>query len=195
MIDATFIYTRRVDHVSKEGYYTVLGVRADRTREVLAIVNFPTESASAWEAALQSLKERGVREVGLVVCDSLTAVESAIWKQFPGAEVQLCTVHLQRNVGKHLKPKDKAPVAADLKDVFRTGEREDSRELGWARWVHFCSKWGRYYPSIRRMAEDERYKLYFTYLSYDYRVQSMATSVLNTPMRGAAMTTIFKFAI
>jgi len=111
-----------------------------------------------------------------VVCDSLTAVESAIWKQFPGAEVQLCTVHLQRNVGKHLKPKDKAPVAADLKDVFRTGEREDSRELGWARWVHFCSKWGRYYPSIRRMAEDERYKLYFTYLSYDYRVQSMLYS-------------------
>lgn len=30
-IDATFIYTRRIDHVSKEGYYTILGVRADRT--------------------------------------------------------------------------------------------------------------------------------------------------------------------
>jgi len=47
MIDATFIHTRRVDNVSKEGYYTILGVREDRTREVLAIVNFPTESASA----------------------------------------------------------------------------------------------------------------------------------------------------
>jgi putative transposase len=30
MIDATFIYTRRVDCVSKEGYYTILGVKEDR---------------------------------------------------------------------------------------------------------------------------------------------------------------------
>lgn len=105
MIDATFIYTRRVDSVSKEGYYTILGVRDDRTREVLAIVNFPTESASGWEEVFNGLKSRGVQSVGLVVCDSLTAIEDAIWRVFKDAEVQLCTIHLQRNVLKHVKPK------------------------------------------------------------------------------------------
>jgi transposase-like protein len=34
LVDAAFIYTRRGDSVSKEGYYTILGVREDRTREV-----------------------------------------------------------------------------------------------------------------------------------------------------------------
>jgi len=57
MIDATFIYTRRVDNVSKEAYYTILGMRKDRTREVLAVVNFPTESAQAWEEVFSELKK------------------------------------------------------------------------------------------------------------------------------------------
>ncbi|MBW7848845.1 MAG: IS256 family transposase [Bacteroidales bacterium] len=176
MIDATFISTRRVDHVSKEGYYTILGVRADRSREVISIVNFPTESASAWETMLSSLKERGVKEIGLIVCDSLTAIEESIWKQFPGAEVQLCTIHLQRNVNKHIKPKDKALVAEDLKDVLRTGDRYDTPSDGWQRWQLFCKKWGKYYPSIKKMGENERYKLHFTYLGYDYRTHNMLYS-------------------
>ncbi len=176
MIDASFIYTRRIDHVSKEGYYTILGVRPDRTREVLSVVNFPTESAIAWEVVLKSLKERGINEIGLIVCDSLSAIEDAIWRQFPEAEIQLCAIHLQRNVMKHIKPKDKAVVADDLKDVLRTGDRNDSPENGWNRWLTFCAKWGKYYPSIKRMSENDRYKLNFTYLSYDYRTHSMLYS-------------------
>lgn len=176
MIDACFIYTRRVDHVSKEGYYSILGVRPDRTREVLAVVNFPTESASAWEQVFISLQERGVKEIGLFVCDSLTAIEDAIWRQFPGAEVQLCTVHLQRNVIKHIKSKDKATAASELSDVFRTGDRYDTPEAGWSRWQAFCDKWGRHYPSIKRMGENQRYRLNFTYLQYDYRTHSMLHS-------------------
>ena len=176
LIDATFIYTRRIDHVSKEAYYTILGVRKDRTREVLAIVNFPTESAQAWEEVFAELKVRGMKETGLVICDSLSSIEQAIWKQFPGTEIQLCTIHLQRNVQKRIKPKDKAAVADDFKDVFRTGDRHDSKTRGWARWLTFCKKWGRYYPSIGRMAKERRYLLYFTYLDYDYRMQNMIYS-------------------
>jgi transposase-like protein len=176
MIDATFIYTRRIDHVSKEGYYTILGVRADRTREVLAVINFPTESAIAWEVVLKSLKERGLKEIGLIVCDSLTAIEDSIWRQFPKTEIQLCAIHLQRNVNKHIKPKDKALVAEDLKEVLRTGDRNDTVEKGYQRWLEFCSKWGKYYPSIKRMGENERYKLNFTYLGYDYRTHNMLYS-------------------
>lgn len=45
-IDATYVATRRNDSVSNKAYYVILGVKEDRTREVLSIVNFPTESAS-----------------------------------------------------------------------------------------------------------------------------------------------------
>lgn len=175
-IDATFIYTRRVDNVSKEAYYTILGVRCDRTREVLAIVNFPTESASAWEDVFMTLKQRGMKETSLVVCDSLTSIETAIWKNFPQADIQLCTVHLQRNIQKHIKPRDKAEVAEDFKEVVCTGDKSDTSEKAWLRWQGFCQKWGKRYPSIGRMGLNDRYKLHFTYLGYDYRMQSMIYS-------------------
>ncbi|MDQ0477048.1 transposase, partial [Chryseobacterium sp. MDT2-18] len=42
-IDATFVHTRRDKSVSKEGYYTILEIKEDGSREVLSIVNHPTE--------------------------------------------------------------------------------------------------------------------------------------------------------
>lgn len=172
-IDAVFIPTRRVDSVMKEAYYTILGVRPDRRREVLAIVNFPTESSIGWQEVLEGLKSRGVQQVDLVVCDGLSGIEQAIARTYSGAEVQLCVVHLERNVQKHIRPKEKALVSYDFKEVFDLNNKDDTIEQGWRRWLAFCRKWGTKYPTIKRMGEDERYRLYFTCLRYDYRMRSM----------------------
>ena len=93
-IDATFIPTRRVDSVYKEAYYTILGVKPDRTREVLAVVNFPTEGSSQWEDIFENLQNRGVKKVDLFVSDGLSGIENSIWKYFRNADIQLCVVHL-----------------------------------------------------------------------------------------------------
>jgi len=172
-IDATFISTRRGDQVSKESYHTILGVRADRSREVLAIVNFPVESASAWLDVFVELKNRGVETTNLVVSDSLSAIEDSVWRVYPEAEVQLCVVHLERNVQKRIKPSDKGAVGEDFREVFRTDDRTDNPEKGWLRWKEFTEKWGKKYPSIKSMGENLRYKLHFTYLGFDYRIRSM----------------------
>lgn len=58
-IDAIFISTCREERISKKAYYTLLGIKPDKTREVLSIVNFPTESAPGWKEAIQELKQRG----------------------------------------------------------------------------------------------------------------------------------------
>lgn len=176
LIDATFISTRRVDAVSKEAYYTILGVRADRTREVLAIVNFPTESAIAWSEVFDRLKQRGLERVDLVISDSLTAIEDSVKKHFPTADHQFCVVHLNRSVQKEVKPRHKQEVAQDFKDIFRTGDKRYSLQEALEAWAHFCHKWARYYPKIGRMAQNARISLYFTYLNYDYRIQSMIYS-------------------
>ena len=56
-INATYVLTRRDECVSNEAYYTVLGVKEDRTREVLTVVNFPTESARTGKRYLKILKK------------------------------------------------------------------------------------------------------------------------------------------
>lgn len=81
-IDATFVHTRRDESVSKEAYYSILGVKTDGTREVLAVVNHPTEGATNWENELNNLKTRGLETTNLVVSDALTGIENAVAKAF-----------------------------------------------------------------------------------------------------------------
>ena len=68
---------------------------------------------------------------------------------------------------------DKGEVADDLRQVFRTGDRNYTVEKAWEEWQSFCSKWGRYYRSIKRRCDDPSYKAYFTYLNYDHRKTAM----------------------
>jgi transposase-like protein len=172
-IDATFIPTRRGDSVYKEAYYTLLGVRSDRSREVLGIYNFPTEGASQWEDVLADLKSRGVKEVHLFVSDSLSGVENAIWKLFPTSEIQLCIVHLQRSFLKLVRPKDKAFLAEDFRQVFRTDDPYDTKELIKARYLALVNYWSKTYPSFKNRLKSERMELYFTYIGFDYRIRNM----------------------
>lgn len=172
-IDATFIPTRRVDSVSKEAYYTVLGVLPDRTREVLGVFNFPTEGSNQWVSILEQLKQRGVERIDLVVSDALTSIEDAVWKVFNRAEIQLCTVHLCRNYLKEVKRKHKGELADDFRDVFRSSDRRDTKKAAKGRFNSFCDKWGKYYSYFERQKDNPRIDLYFTYIGYDYRIRPM----------------------
>lgn len=172
-IDATFIPTRRGDSVYKEAYYTLLGVRSDRTREVLGIYNFPTEGAGQWEDVLSDLRQRGVHEVDLFVSDSLSGVENAIWKCYPKADIQLCIVHLQRNLLKLVRPRDKAALAEGFRTVFRTDDPSDNKKAMMERYRAFLNEWAVNYPAFKSRLKNDRMELYFTYVQYDYRIRSM----------------------
>ena len=172
-IDATFWYTRRDGFVSSEAYYTILGVKSDRTREVLAIVNHPTEGSENWRAVFQSLIERGVKGVKLVVSDGLTGIEKSIASSFPEAQHQLCTVHLSRNIAAKVKPKDKKEVMADFKKVLSPDNPNDTQIDGYNRFITFLDKWSKKYTSFKAMKNNPIYTLYFTYLNYHVEIRRM----------------------
>ena len=171
-IDATYISTRRVESVSKEAYYTVLGVKADRTREVLSIINLPTESKEGWKFVFEQLRSRGIKRVDLVVSDAFLGIEDAVSSVYSGVSHQFCVFHLKRNILQQIKPKDKKEIESELEEVFETGNKEDSISNGWQRWLNFIEKNKNKYPVFSRLKAD-RYRYYFTYLQYDYRVRSM----------------------
>jgi transposase-like protein len=171
-IDATYWSTRREDSVSKEAYYTILAVKQDRTREVLSIVNHPTEGATNWLDAFEDLKKRGVAQVQLVVCDGLTGIENAIAQAFPSATIQLCTVHLARNISAKVKPIHKAQIAAELKEVLNPDLEKDSREQGINRFHAFINTWLKMYPSLKIYLLP-RSHYYFNYLNYEKAIRRM----------------------
>ena len=175
-VDCTFVPVRRNGAVRKEAYYSILGVLPDRTREVLALVAHPTESAIGWRAVLQSLRERGVREIGLVVSDGLSGIEDAVAAEFTGADHQLCVVHLMRSMTKKVANKDREQLINDLREVFQDTAHETNPEHVYGKFRRLCEKWGRHYRSINRMVNDSRYEMYFTYIKYHHSIRSMVYS-------------------
>ncbi len=171
-IDATYISTRRGESVSKEAYFTILGVLPDRTREVLSIVNFPTESATAWREVAQELKARGVNKIDLVISDALSGIEESLASEFSKISHQFCIFHLKKNVLSNIKPKDKPAIVEELKEVIKVDDPNDTIEKSWQRWIGFIDKHSVKYPSLEKM-KSERYRHYFTYVKYDYRIRSM----------------------
>lgn len=174
-IDATFVHTRRDKSVSKEGYFTILGIKEDGSREVLTIVNHPTEGALLWQQELESLKNRGVKSVGLVVSDGLTSIENATSKVFPTAKHQLCVVHFKRNVLSVFPRIKRAEVAEDLKEVFEIETTKLTPIDAFEKLIIFVDKWIKQYPSLKSF-NNPRNIAYFTYLEYPPEIQRMIYS-------------------
>lgn len=172
-VDAIHIKIHRKRSVDTEAFYVVLGVKEDKTREVLGIFNRPTESATGWEEMLAGLKDRGLDRIGLLVGDGLAGLPSALSAVYPSTPLQKCVTHLKRNLLSNVRHGDKRELAEDLRDIFRTGQGGYTKQEAWHRWEEMCEKWGRHYRGFKRISQDIEYKYYFTYLDFHPRVQAM----------------------
>jgi len=171
-IDALWVNVRR-DSVQKEAFYVVLGVKEDRTREVLAISHQPTESATGWAILLEELQERGLESIGLIVADGLAGLEDAAGRVYSRADFQRCVTHVKRRLLARVRTEDKPVLADDLRQVFATDRAEDSPDQGWERWQKLCDKWQVKYKRFARLKNNPLYRACFMYLKYDHRMRSM----------------------
>lgn len=169
-IDATFIATRRDKQVSKEAYYTILGVLEDGTREVLSVVNHPTEGAICWKEELEALKERGVTQIDLVVSDALQGIENAVCAAFPQASHQFCVAHVKRQILNSVSHRDKPQMAEELNEVFTLENKEMGSLSGHKLFITFVAKWEKKYPILKKYKAD-RNIAYFTYMDFPVQVQ------------------------
>ncbi|WP_298615438.1 transposase [uncultured Odoribacter sp.] len=164
--------TRRDESVSNEAYYTVLGVREDRTREVRTVAHFPTESTTNWKDVFQDLKEKEVTVVDLLVCDGSPGIENTLADTFPQADLQLCTVHLKRNIVNKVKPWDKKQVMVKLKQIFAPDQWKITPEKAFETFKQFIQRWQKSYPPLKRY-QHKRYRFYFTYYKYEKEIKGM----------------------
>ena len=171
-IDAIHVKVRR-DTVGTEAFYIVLGLKEDLTREVLAILNFPTESASGWQQALMSLKTRGVEQVDLFVFDNLKGLDESIGKCFKQSKQQKCILHFQRNLSKHIRVKDREAFCTQVKEVFNPDEKSYTALQAESNLIAVLDKWTKKYPALNYTIARQDLSLLFTYLSFDYRVRRM----------------------
>jgi len=171
--DCIFITVKRGDSYTNEAVYVAYGVREDLCREIVTLSINPTESAGNWGILLDEMKERGVEKVDLFVADGLSKLEDQIHRAYPGAQFQKCVVHKMRNILNKTRPKDKAAMAEDLKELFDNFGENDTVENALLKVEKFIIKWKKIYTHIGSYFKDGNIEYYFTYIKFSAQVRRM----------------------
>lgn len=88
---------------------------------------------------MNSLKNRGLKDILILCADGLTSLKDAVATAFPQTEFQRCIVHQVRNTLKYVATKDRKNFAADLKKIYTAPDEEtavrirDKVELKWSK--------------------------------------------------------------
>ena len=143
--DALRVKIRDEGLVRNKAVHIALGVRADGTKEILGLWLEQNEGAKFWLRVMNELRNRGVEDVLLAVVDGLKGFPEAIRAVFPDAVVQTCIVHLLRHSLDFVSWKDRKPVAAELKDIYRA---VDAAAAEAALAAFEAGPWGHKYAAI-----------------------------------------------
>jgi len=119
----------------------IVGVRADGTKELVAITDGHRESTDSWADLLRDLKRRGMRAPMVAVGDGALGFWAALRTVWPETTEQRCWVHKVANVLNAL-PKSTQPTARKLLAEIRDAEdREHAVTAIDAFAAEFAVKW------------------------------------------------------
>jgi putative transposase len=137
----------RDGQVANRPIYVALAVTVDGTREILGLwagEHGDGEGAKYWLRVLTEIKNRGVADCCILVCDGLKGLPDAVAAVWPQTVVQTCIVHLLRNSFRYASRKDWSQIAKDLKPVYTAPSEAAALE----RFAEFAGKWEKRYPAI-----------------------------------------------
>ena len=149
-IDAIVVKIRD-GQVTNRPVYTAIGVNIDGERDILGLwVGNGGEGAKFWLQVFTEMKNRGVEDVCIVVCDGLKGLPDAITATWPLAVIQTCVLHLIRNTFRFASKADWDKMSRDLRPVYNAVSEHEAKE----RFVEFTGTWGEKYPAIIRLWEN-----------------------------------------
>jgi putative transposase len=143
--DALRVKIRDEGAVKTKAIYLALGVTPDGRKDVLGLWIEQTEGAKFWLRVMTELQARGVQDVLFAVVDGLAGFPEAITSVFPQTTIQTCIVHLLRHSLDFVTWKDRRPVAAALKAIYRALDAA-AAERALASFA--AGPWGQQYPPI-----------------------------------------------
>jgi putative transposase len=119
----------------------MIGVRADGTKELIALADGFRESAESWADLLRDCKRRGMRAPVLAVGDGALGFWKAIREVFPDTKEQRCWFHAGGNVLAAL-PKSAQPGAkAALAEIWGAEDKDHALRAAKAFADLYSTKW------------------------------------------------------
>lgn len=129
-LDARYEKVRLDGHVRDAAVLLAMGVGEDGKRVLLGVSVAVSEQEVHWRAFLQSLVERGLRGVELVISDAHTGLQAARKAVLGGVPWQRCQFHLQQNAQAFVPRQDmKGEVASAIRAIFNAPTRATADTL------------------------------------------------------------------
>ena len=139
----------------------MIGVRADGSKELIALDDGHRESTESWLDLLRSCKRRGMRAPVLAVGDGALGFWAALRQVFPEAREQRCWFHKIANVLNAL-PKSAQPGAkASLAQIWNAEDKDHAKAAVKAFAADYGAKWPK---AVAKITDDLDVLLAF----YDY---------------------------
>ncbi|GHD34780.1 IS256 family transposase [Streptomyces violarus] len=136
---------------AKSCVLVLMGVRADGTKELIAMSDGYRESADSWADLLRDCARRGMRAPVLAVGDGALGFWKALAEVFPETRHQRCWVHKIANVANAL-PKSAQPGAKKaLQEIYNAEDREHAVKAVAA----FAKTYGTKFPkAVKKITDD-----------------------------------------
>jgi putative transposase len=162
----------RDGHVANRPIYVALAVTVEGKRDILGLwAGDGGEGAKYWLQVLTEIKNRGVADVCMVVCDGLKGLPEAIETVWPQALTQTCGIHLLRASFGYAARQHWDAIARALKPVYTAATQAAAEE----RWLEFAEAWGERYPAIVRLWENS-WAEFVPFLQFDPEIRRVVCS-------------------
>ena len=158
--------------VANRPIYVALAVTVEGTRDILGLwAGDGGEGAKFWLQVLTELRNRGVNDVCMVVCDGLKGLPDAIEATWPQAVTQTCVIHLIRASFRYAGRQHWDAIAKALKPVYTAPTEAAAAE----RFAEFTDAWGSKYPAIVRLWQNA-WAEFVPFLAFDAEIRKVVCS-------------------
>jgi putative transposase len=131
----------------------MIGVRADGTKELVALADGFRESSQSWADVLRSCRRRGMTALVLAVGDGALGFWKALREVFPDTREQRCWFHVSSNVLAAL-PKSAHPGAkAALAEIHNAEDRDHALKAVKAFEADYGAKWPKAVAKITELVD------------------------------------------
>jgi putative transposase len=170
-IDAIVVKVRDGQVVNRP-VYVAIGVSVNGERDILGLwAGDGGEGAKFWLSVLTDIKNRGVQDVCILVCDGLKGLPDSVGAVWPLTVVQTCVIHLLRNTFRYAGRQDWDKLAKDLRPIY-TAPTAAAAE---ARFTEFADTWGVRYPAVVKLWRSS-WAEFVPFLDYDVEIRKVICS-------------------
>jgi transposase-like protein len=130
ILDARYEKVRHGGSVVDCAVLVAIGILPDGKRSILGVSVSLSEAEVHWRAFLESLQNRGLHGVRLIVSDNHAGLKAARQARLASVPWQRCQFHLQQNAMQYVpKVAMRTEVAADLRAVFDAPDADNAKRL------------------------------------------------------------------